>query len=61
MFDIPKNLYTKSLKKIKSICVLYHNGYEPDEIADIMGTDEEKIKEVIRLCYIELCDDYLKK
>ena len=61
MFDIPKNLYTKSLKKIKTICHLYRDGYEPDEIAEIMGTDEEKIKEVIQLCYIELCDEYLKK
>ena len=47
MFDIPKNLYTKSLKKIKTICHLYRDGYEPDEIAEIMGADEEKIKEVI--------------
>ena len=61
MFDIPKNLYTKSLKKIKTICHLYRDGYEPDEIAEIMGADEEKIKEVIRLCYIELCDEYLEK
>ena len=61
MFDIPKNLYTKSLKKIKTICHLYRDGYEPDEIAEIMGADEEKIKEVIRLFYIELCDEYLKK
>lgn len=61
MFDIPKNLYTKSLKKIKTICHLYRDGYEPDEIAEIMGADEEKIKEVIQLCYIELCDEYLKE
>ena len=61
MFDIPKNLYTKSLKKIKTICYLYHDGYEPHEIADIMGVNEEKIKEVIHLCYIDLCDEYLKK
>ena len=61
MFDIPKNLYTKSLKKIKTICHLYRDGYEPDEIAEIMGADEEKIKEVIQLCYIELCDEYLKQ
>ena len=61
MFDIPKNLYTKSLKKIKTICHLYRDGYEPDEIAEIMGADEEKIKEVIQLCYIALCDEYLKK
>ena len=42
MFDIPKNLYTKSLKKIKTICHLYRDGYEPDEIAEIMDADEEK-------------------
>ena len=61
MFDIPKNLYTKSLKKIKTNCHLYRNGYEPDESAEIINADEKKIKEVIQLCYIELCDEYLKK
>ena len=47
--------------KIKCICDVFGVGYVGDDIWVFFGADEEKIKEVIQLCYIELCDEYLKK